>query len=184
MKMKLLAITFGLLFVLTGNLYAFSIPGAANSVDYLNSVNGFNNNDSVGLLNADDIFGFNDWVKIQKYEVDGGLEMPQAYDYGLTVSADPAEIKDLIWKTGTWSFDRGLWADYSDVMIVLKAARDFTAFLLSSDVSSGTWSSPDHALSHLTVYARGDSAPVPEPSTLLLLGAGIAGLAVYRRKKN
>ncbi len=29
----------------------------------------------------------------------------------------------------------------------------------------------------------GAKAPVPEPSTLLLLGAGISGLALYRRKK-
>ena len=32
--------------------------------------------------------------------------------------------------------------------------------------------------------AESGSTPVPEPSTLLLLGAGITGLAFYRRRKN
>jgi len=41
--------------------------------------------------------------------------------------------------------------------------------------------SDEFTISHVT---RFDSAQVPEPSTLLLFGAGIAGLAMYRRKRS
>ena len=41
--------------------------------------------------------------------------------------------------------------------------------------NQGSW---DYAVAGM------DVAPVPEPSTFILLGAGIAGLAFYRRKKN
>jgi len=45
---------------------------------------------------------------------------------------------------------------------------------------SGFW--PDGgAISHVSLY--GSSAPVPEPGTLLLLGAGLLGLALYGRKR-
>ena len=36
----------------------------------------------------------------------------------------------------------------------------------------------------LAFYLTNDATPVPEPSTFLLLGAGLAGLAVWRRKRS
>jgi hypothetical protein len=44
-----------------------------------------------------------------------------------------------------------------------------------------SWDFGGHAKD--TVGSSASGAPVPEPSTILLLGSGLAGLAFYRRKR-
>ena len=49
-------------------------------------------------------------------------------------------------------------------------------------ISNITWSTGDHTNDGFGLDDFTQVAPVPEPGTLLLLGAGITGLALYRRR--
>lgn len=102
--------------------------------------------------------------------------------------------------TGTWSFDASVWNDYSTIAIGFKFGTgnkpdDWFVFQVVSNISSGLWEfvnvyGTGGGLSHVNLYGiLGDNgnggdppAGISEPGVLLLLGAGLMGLAWVRRR--
>jgi hypothetical protein len=91
--------------------------------------------------------------------------------------------------SGSWHVASSLWDDFGQLMVVVKASNEFSAFLLAPEDLSGSWGSSRHGLSHLTLYGVTADAPpppptdVPEPGSLALLGLGLAGMGMARRRK-
>jgi hypothetical protein len=98
--------------------------------------------------------------------------------------------------SGTWSFGSSVWTSWQNVYLYFHFGNvdgqgstydpDYFIVRLSPIDTSGTWTvNPDKrgALSNIALMVGTPTNKVPEPGTLALLGLGLAGIALVRRRR-
>lgn len=140
------------------------------------------------FVNDNSFFGISDWSFDGKWNstVNGFVDSSSLFDF---TGGGPA---------GTFSYE-GPLAGISDLMFVIKdgAGTNLVGYLVTA--SDGTYSTPFtnppfplsgqskvKDVSHISVYYREGGTPpsqIPEPGMLLLMGAGLMGLGLARRRK-
>jgi PEP-CTERM motif len=90
--------------------------------------------------------------------------------------------------TGTWTYNPGA-GDPLINFFVAKGGPNFNLFSNLGDPNSDDWFTPTNpnnnlpfGLSHLSFYDEDGGGQVPEPTTLLLLGAALVAAGVARRR--
>lgn len=141
-----------------------------------------------------------DWLNDKSIDTTGLIQTAvEIYGYdgsgsdkllGTTGDSDgKLDVDTDIYTSGTWKtvLSSSVLSYY-----IIKASTYSALYRQDPADSVGSWSTYDLwvakdkgetlTVSHFVV--GGGAAPVPEPSTLLLLGGGLIGLAYYRRRKN
>ncbi len=161
-------------------------------------------NDSKNALNLLGAFGQSNWTDVVKADVVDGFS--SASDTG-TFGGYGFLLTTTVGKTGTWTLEVTSGTPlpaYFDIVGALKGGTGYALYLFDDQkveaTNSGSWTItfdnnggniPD--LSHLSIYMRAGEVPngggggggsAPEPGSIALLGLGLLGMAVVRRRKS
>ncbi len=158
----------------------------ATACTILDPLNGQKNDTpQPGFVNTEGFFGITNWLFNGKWDI-GTSETSSLFNF---TGGGPS---------GAFSYVGGI--STSDIMFVFKDGNDTNLVGYLVPTLSGTYSTPftnppftfngapnGKDVSHISVYYRGGGGTppqqIPEPGVLLLMGAGLLGLGLARRRK-
>ncbi len=168
-----------LFYILTAIIVALSF----SSVTYALTINQIATGDQEDFSNDYwDDYGLN---LLQKYDVDENKWFAEI----------PPALLTTIYNTGDWTSGNWSTKDPSIEYFSIKAGNpksnggggfilyQISAYNLGTNVQWSTSELNNKELSHIAWWGKESSQPIPEPATMLLFGAGLAGLAGVARKK-
>lgn len=175
--------------------------------------NGINSNDCYGVVGGNENLAAinalkwdvdpdpaDDWLLLDKTDTVGGLTI-QGLNFVLTSDTSKPDGSWLLTVTDTNAGAPQNLPATMDLVFALKAADFYAAYLFDNITVDGNDGGTYHiafnnrggqiaGFSHMSLYGRfegngdgGGGGSVPEPGSLLLMGAGLMGLSWVRRRK-